>query len=103
MALVPRASGGEGVCTRRIVIMTRHLAARPLERMLAVAGDRLRCPRKGLATVAACEECPFLCRRDPLTSAVICSYPLVASDTFARRARKREDVRIALAQHGERT
>jgi hypothetical protein len=34
---------------------------------------------------------------------VICSYPIPARDTFARLARRRQDVRIALAHHLQRT
>jgi hypothetical protein len=68
-----------------------------------MSNGELRCPRNGRLSVAACDGCPFFCRDDRLTSSVICSYPFAARDTFARRARRREDVRIALAHHLERT
>lgn len=76
---------------------------RPLERSLAVSDGEVRCPRRGLLSAATCDGCPFLCRGGRSTSSVICSYPFPAGDTYADRARKREDVRIALAHHLERT
>jgi hypothetical protein len=54
-------------------------------------------------SAAACHGCAFFCRNSRITSSVICSYPFPARDTFARLARRREDVRIALAHHLERT
>jgi hypothetical protein len=83
--------------------MTRRFSGRPLERSLAVSNGELRCPRSGRLPVAACDGCPFFCRHDQVTPSVICSYPLPARDTFVRRSRRREDVRIALAHHLERT
>ena len=82
--------------------MTRRFAGRPLERSLAVSNGELRCPRSGRVSVAACDGCPFSCRNDRIMSS-LCSYPFPAHDTFARRARRREDVRITLAHHLERT
>jgi hypothetical protein len=83
--------------------MTRRFAVRPLERSLATIYGELRCPRAGRRAVTACEGCAFFCRTDRLTASVICSYPLPATDTYARRARHREEVRIALSHHLERT
>jgi hypothetical protein len=83
--------------------MMRRFSGRPLERSLAVRNGELPCPRRGCISAAACDGCPFFCRNDRITSSVICSYPFSARDTFARRAARREDVRIALAHHLERT
>jgi hypothetical protein len=83
--------------------MTRRSQGRPLERSLAVSGGVLRCPRRGGISATDCVNCPFFCRHDDVTRSVICSYPLLARDTFARRTRWRENVRIALAHHLERT
>ena len=83
--------------------MTRRFSGRPLERTLAVSNGELCCPRRGRVSVIACDGCPFFCRNSRITSSVICSFPFSAGDTFARRARQREDVRIALAHHLERT
>jgi hypothetical protein len=83
--------------------MTRRFSGRPLERSLAVSNGELRCPRNGRMSAAACHGCAFFCRNSRITSSVICSYPFTARDTIARLARRREDVRIALAHHLERT
>jgi hypothetical protein len=52
---------------------------------------------------AACRECLFFCRHDRATVSVVCSYPIPARDTLARLARRRHDIRIALAHRLERT
>jgi hypothetical protein len=83
--------------------MTMRFSGRPLERSLAVSNGELRCPRNGRVSAAACDGCPFFCRNNRITWSVICSYPFPAGDTFARRARRREDVRMALTHHLERT
>ena len=83
--------------------MTRRFSGRPLERSLAVTNGKVRCPRNARLSVTACDGCPFFCRTDGLTSSLICSYPIPARDTFARRARQRPDVALALTHHLERT
>jgi hypothetical protein len=83
--------------------MTGRFLGRALERSLAVDEGALRCPRRGRISAAECVGCPFLCRHDRVTTSVICSYPFLANDTFASRSRRRQDVRIALAHHLERT
>ena len=82
---------------------TARRRARLLERSLAVNDGELQCPRRGRTTAAACDGCPFVCRTGPPTSWVTCSYPFPALDTLDRRAHLREDVRIAMAHHLERT
>lgn len=83
--------------------MTRRPPQRPLERSLSVSNGELNCPRRGRVPVITCDGCPFFCRSSRVTSSAICSYPFTARDTFARRSGRREDVRIALAHHLERT
>jgi hypothetical protein len=83
--------------------MTKRFSGRPLERSLAVINGELRCPRNGRKSIAACDACPYFCRNSRVTASLICSYPFPARDTFARRARRREDVRIALGHHLGRT
>ena len=83
--------------------MTRYFLGRPLDRYLAIREGMMRCPRKGRIPASECIGCPSFCRRDRVTKSVVCSYPLLARDTFALRSRGREDVRIALAHHLERT
>lgn len=78
-------------------------SARPLERSVAVRNGFARCPKRGRIAAVECDSCPYFCRRDAVTPTVICSYPFVARDTFARRSRRRPDVRIALRHHLERT
>jgi len=68
-----------------------------------MCGGVLRCPRRGHISATECAGCPFFCRSVRIASSVICSYPFPARDTFARRSQRREDVRIALAHHLERT
>jgi hypothetical protein len=69
---------------------------RPLERSLLVTGDRIQCPRLGDTDHAACGGCPYFCRVSTKTGTLICSFPFLARDTYERRARRRDDVRIAL-------
>ncbi len=83
--------------------MTRKDLGRPIERALAVEGGELRCPRRGLISEATCEGCVCLCGFDGVTSSLICSYPLSAADTFARRSLRRQAVRIAVSHRLERT
>jgi hypothetical protein len=83
--------------------MSRRTSRRPLERSLAVSNGELWCPRSGRVSATACTSCQFLCRSSRVKSSAICSYPFAARDTFARRSRRREDVRIALRHHLERT
>lgn len=82
--------------------MARQSSGRPLERSLEQTDHGVVCPRTG--RVSGCGgDCPFYCRRERSTSSVICSYPVLASDTFVRRARSREALRIALSHLLERT
>lgn len=78
-------------------------SARPLERGLALHDGSVDCPVKGRIAVERCDGCPHLCRCDAASSSLICSYPLLAGDTYAQRSRRRDDVRIALSLHLERT
>jgi hypothetical protein len=71
-------------------------SGRPLERSLLVTGDRIQCPRQGDTDRAACGGCPYFCRVSTNIGALICSFPFMARDTYERRARRRDDVRIAL-------
>ncbi len=77
-------------------------SARPLQRSLASRDGLVRCPRRGRIAAVECDGCPSFCRRDAVTPTVICSYPFLARDTFARRRLRRQDVRIALSHHLER-
>jgi len=79
------------------------IRARPLVRILETSEGRLRCPRRGRMDAAACEACPYLCRDGSVPESLVCSYPIPAVDTFARRCLDREDVRIALGHRLERT
>ena len=82
--------------------MARQSSGRPLERTLAMTDDGVVCPRTG--RISGCGgDCPFYCRRERSTSSVICSYPFPASETFVRRVRSREALRIALSHLLERT
>ena len=78
-------------------------SARPLERSLALRDGLVRCPRRGRIAAVECDGCPSFRRRDAVTPTVICSYPFLARDTFARRRLRRHDVRIVLSHHLERT
>lgn len=78
-------------------------ARRPLVRLLAVSGARLRCPRQGDIDIDGCAGCPFACLDEgPSADSFACSYPYPAADTFTARSRRREDVRLALSQTLER-
>ncbi|HEX9635656.1 MAG TPA: hypothetical protein VGB34_09275 [Candidatus Limnocylindria bacterium] len=57
----------------------------------------------GRVAAVKCDGCAYFCRRGVATSTVICSYPFLDADAFARRSRRRHDVRIALSHHLERT
>jgi hypothetical protein len=83
--------------------MSRRFLGRPVERNIGIPDGVLRCPRRGLVSASICNGCTFLCRHEGRATSVICSYPLPARDTYARRSRRREDVRIALGHHLERT
>lgn len=78
-------------------------AGRPFERSLLVTGDRVHCPRQGDIDRSACDRCPYHCRASTITGALICSFPFLARDTYERRARRRDDVRIALGHVLNRT
>jgi hypothetical protein len=79
------------------------ISSRPLVRVLETSEGRLRCPQRGRIDAAACEACPYLCRDGSVPDSLVCSYPIPASDTFARRRLDRDDVRIALGHRLERT
>lgn len=82
----------------------RACARRPLVRLLAVSGARLRCPRQGDIDIDGCDDCPFACPDEGRPSdSFACSYPFPAADTFMARSRRREDVRLALSQTLERS
>jgi hypothetical protein len=76
---------------------------RLLQRYLGVNGGTLACPRRGSIDAITCDDCPFLCGREAELATVICSYPLPALETFARRSRRNHAVRIALGHCLERT
>lgn len=79
------------------------IAERVLERALAVDGEMLVCPRRGSVRVTACDGCPLFCRTETQPASVICSYPIPARETLARRSRYDEGMRIALRHWLERT
>ena len=83
--------------------MARRFSGRTIERSLAVVNGDVACPRQDRLSVAGCQGCLFFCRHDRLIPSVICSYPIPARETLARRARRRHDIRIALAHRLQRT
>jgi hypothetical protein len=82
--------------------MPRRFSGRLIQRTLAVTNGELGCPRSGPHALDACVACQFYCREDRITSSLVCSYPIPARDTLARLARRRHDIRIAMAHHLDR-
>jgi hypothetical protein len=80
----------------------RSAQPRPVERWLGVYEGQVRCPRTQTQE-PDCRGCQFLARIDTPTSSVVCTYPIPARETFARRATHDQAARIALGHRLERT
>ena len=78
-------------------------SGRLIQRYLGVDGGTLACPRIGSIDAITCDDCLFLCGLEAELATVICSYPLLARETFARRSRRNHGLRIALGHSLERT